>query len=63
MPPHPVTNCTIQRYYQSEIKFNVAYSRNNLPKIKNGKYAIIIDEFKSIGTHRIALHVTVSYVT
>ena len=55
---HPVTTCTIQRYYQSEIKFYVDYLRNNLPKIKDGKYAIIIDEFKTIGTHWIALHVT-----
>ena len=63
MPLHPVTTCTIQRYYQSEIKFYVAYSRNNLPKIKDGKYAVIIDDFKTIGTHWIALHVTGSYVT
>ena len=31
--------------------------RNNLPKIKNGTYVKNLDEFKSIGTQRIALYV------
>ena len=35
MPLHPVTNSKIQKYYQNEPKFNGAYSRNNLPKIKD----------------------------
>ena len=33
MPPHPLTNFEIQKYYQKEPKFNDAYSRNNFPKI------------------------------
>ena len=58
MPPHSLTNFEIQKYYQNEPTFNAAYSRNNLPKIKDGgTYVINLDEFKSIGTHRIALHV------
>ena len=32
-------------------KFNGVYSRNNLPKIKDGAYVINLDEYKSIGTH------------
>ena len=44
-------------YYQKEPKFNGVYSRNNLPKIKDGAYVINLDEFKSIGTHWIALYV------
>ena len=35
MPLHPLTNFEIQNFYQSEPKFNGAYSRNNLPKIKD----------------------------
>ena len=35
MPPHLLTNFEIQIYYQNEPKFNVAYSRNNLPKINS----------------------------
>ena len=57
MPPNPLTNFAIQKYYQNEPKFNGAYSRNNLPKIKNGTYVINLDEFKLIGTHWIALYV------
>ena len=29
MPPHPLTNFEIQKYYQNEPKFNAVYSRNN----------------------------------
>ena len=57
MPLHPLINFEIQKYYQNEPKFNCVYSRNNLPKIKNGPYVINLDEYKSIGTHWIALHV------
>ena len=36
MPPHPFTYLEIQRHYQNEPRFNGVYSRDNLPKIKNG---------------------------
>ena len=39
------------------INLNGVYSRNNLPKIKDGAYIINLDEYKSIGTHWIALYV------
>ena len=29
MPPHPLTNFEIQKYWQNEPKFNGVYSRNN----------------------------------
>ena len=51
------TNFEIQKYYQSEPEFNGVYSRNNLPKIKNGEYVINLDEYESIGTHWIAWYV------
>ena len=44
---HPLTNFEIQKYYQNESKFNGVYSRNNLPKTKNGAYVIHFDEHKS----------------
>ena len=47
----------MQKYYQKEPKFNAAYSRNNLTKIKDGVYVINIDEYQSIGTHWIVLYV------
>ena len=44
-------NFELQKYYQNEPKFNGVYSRNNLPKIKDGAYVINLDEYKSVGTH------------
>ena len=63
MPPHPLANFERQKYYQNEPKFNGVYSRNSLPKIKDRAYVIILDEFKSIGTHWIALYVDTENVT
>ena len=50
MPPRPLTNFEIQKYYENEPKFNGVYSRNNLSKIKDGAYIINLDDHKSIGT-------------
>ena len=63
MPPHHLTNFKIQKYYQNKTKFNGAYSRNNLPKIKDKAYAINLDEFKSVGTYQIALNVNGNDIT
>ena len=51
MPPYPLTNFEIQKYYQNESKFNGVYSKNNLRKIKDGVYIINLDEYESLGTH------------
>ena len=58
MPPHPLTNFEIQKYYQNEPRFNGVYSRENLPKIKDGGYVINFDEYSDIGTHWFALYVS-----
>ena len=29
MPPHPLTNFEIQKYYQNEPRFNGVYARDN----------------------------------
>ena len=63
MPPHPLTNFEIQKYYQSEPRFNGVYSRDNLPKIKDGAYKINLDEYSDIGTHWTALYVLNKNVT
>ena len=57
MPPHPLTNFEIQKYYKNEPRFNGVYSRDNLPKIKNEVYVINLDEYVDIGTHWVALYV------
>ena len=47
MPDHPLTNFQMQTYYQNRPKFNGAYLRNNLPKIKGEADVINLDEFES----------------
>ena len=52
MPPHPLKIFEIQKYYQNdaqlssknEPKFDGIYSRNNLPKTKDGAYVLNLDE-------------------
>ena len=55
MPLHPLTYFEMQMYDQKEPKFNGFYSRNDLPKIKDGTYVI--------RTHWIALYMNAENVT
>ena len=56
MPPHPLTDFEIRRYYQNELRFNGVSSRDNLPnKLKNGKYVTNLEEYTDVGAHWIAL--------
>ena len=57
MPPYPLTNFEIKRYFQNQWKFNGVYLRNKLPEIKDGTFAISLDEYKSIGVHWVSLYV------
>ena len=63
MPPYPITNFEIQKIYQNKSRFNGVYSRDNLPKIKDGTYIINLDEYSDIGTHWVALYVHNNDVT
>ena len=59
MPPHPLTNFEIQKYYENQPKFNGV-----LPsKIKDGACVINLDEHSEIGTHWVALYVKNNDVT
>ena len=41
MPPDPLTNFEIKRYYQNEPRFDGVFSRNKLnTKMKDGAYVI-----------------------
>ena len=58
IPPHPLTNFEIQKYYKIEPRFNGIFSRNNLPKeikdapyVINTPYVINIDEYADVGTN------------
>ena len=57
MPPYPLTNFEIQKYYQNETRFNGVYCRDNLPKIKDGAYIINLDDYSDIATHWVALYI------
>ena len=68
MPPHPLPNFEIQKYYQNEPRFNGLYSRDILSGrssagIKDGAYVINLDEYSDIGTHWVALYVQNNDVT
>ena len=58
MLPFRLTNFEIQKHHQNEPRFNGVYSRDNLPKIKDGAYVINFDECSNIGTHWLDLHVS-----
>ena len=54
-----MTNIEIQKNYQNESRFIGVYSRDNFPKsIKDGAYAINLDEYADIGTYWIGLYVS-----
>ena len=53
----------IQKYYKNEPRFNGVFSRDNLPKIKDGAYVINLDEYSDIGTRWVALYVQNNNVT
>ena len=56
MPPHPLINFELQKYFKRKQIFNGVFSRNNLPKkIKDGAYVKNLDEYADVGTHWIAL--------
>ena len=64
MPPHPLTNFEIVKYYENESRFNGVYSRDNLHnKIKDVAYVINLDEYSNIGTHWIAFYVKNNDIT
>ena len=70
MPPHPLINFQIQKYYQNELTLNGVYSRNNvsvlptpIAQIKDQAYVINFDEYKLIKTYWIVLCVNDDNVT
>ena len=48
---------------QNGPRFNGVCSSDNLPKIKDGAYAINLDEYSNIGIHWVALYVQNNNVT
>ena len=64
MPPHPLTNFEIQKYYQNEPRFHAVFSRDNLhDKIKDEAYVINLDEYFDFAIYWIALYTLNNNVT
>ena len=47
----------ITNYFNCKPRFNDIFSRNNLPRIKNGVYVINLDDKKSKGTYWVSLFI------
>ena len=56
MSPHLLINFEIQRYFQNELKFKGVYSRNNLPKMKDGEFVTGYNEYKLTRTQQLPLY-------
>ena len=46
--PHLLIKFEIQKYYQSDPRFNGVYSRDNLTEIKDRAYITNLDEYSHI---------------
>ena len=69
MPPHPLTNLEIQKYYHNEPRLMVFIleiiylKRSLMKKIKDWADVINLDEYSDIRIHWIALYVLNNKVT
>ena len=52
---------SFNKFWNTKVKLNGIYSRNNLPKIKDETNVINFDEYKSIGARWIALYANGNY--
>ena len=54
---HPLNNIEISNYFNYEPTFNGAFSKNNLPRIKDREYIINLNDKNSIRTHWVSLFI------
>ena len=47
----PLSNIEIANYYKYKPRFNCVFSRNDLPRIKDGEYVIDLDDENNKVTH------------
>ena len=57
VPLHPWSDIEITNYFNYEPRFNGVFSRNNLPRLKDGMYVINLDDKDSKGTHWVPLFI------
>ena len=53
-------HCKVPKYHDQDCRFNGVYSRNNLPRIKDGVSAINQDDEESKGTYWVSLFINIS---
>ena len=53
----PLKNIEITKYFNYEPRFNGIFSKNNLPRIKDGVYAINLNDKKHKGSHWVSLFI------
>ena len=47
----------VSKYFENDCRFNGVFSRNNLPRIKDGAYVINLDDKKGKGTHWVSVFI------
>ena len=52
-----LNNIEITNYFKYEPRFNSIFSRNNLPRIKDGAYVIHLDDKNSKGTYWVSVFI------
>ena len=57
IPLHPVSNIKVAKYFNYKLWFNGIYSRDILPRIKDGAYVINLDDKQSKRTHCVTLRI------
>ena len=57
VPFHPLNNTEITSLFNYKPRFNDVFSRNNLPRIKDGAYIINLNNKKSERTHWVSLFI------
>ena len=56
-PIHHLNNIEITNYFNYEPEFSGVFSRNNLPRIKDGAYVINLDGKNAKGTYWVSLFI------
>ena len=54
---HPLRNIEITKYFNYELSFNGAFSKDNLTKIKDVAYVKNLEDIRSKGTHYASLFI------
>ena len=54
---HPLNNIEITNNFNYKPRFNGIFSKNNLPRIKDGAFVINLNDKNSTGTHWVSLFI------